>query len=509
MNRARLLSLTVASLLAAASLSAATIHVTTTNPGIAQDGLCSLIEALENANDGAVHGDCTAGSSDVADIVELGSNQTYGLSSVYEDHSTFGPVGLPPISSELTIVGNGSNVQRSFGAGEFLLLAVNGSGDLTVIDLTLRYGDGESAGGLYNLRGRVLLLRARLADNVGEEGAGIKNKEGTTVLIDSEIVNNQANYWVGGIYNDHGTLRVINSTIAGNSSPTHGGGGVFSWCWNTDTTLIGSIVSNNSAVNHGGGIRMKGGGRIVIRGCEITGNSATDSGGGIAIDDGSTLEISDSLIAENNAVGGGGIFLETESQMAMTDCTIADNNATNGSILLVDSSQATVTNSTISDNPAGGVWLNLGGELEMVNTTVTANTGCGLCGPPLPSNATVAATIVDTCDAPGAAVQSNGWNMSMDEACGFEHQTDMLVSNMALSDLGDWGGAHQTRIPLAGSPAIDMGGDDCSRFDQRGYRRPVDGDGDGVAHCDCGAAEYGAAPPPEPHRPGPFSSADD
>jgi hypothetical protein len=45
-----------------------------------------------------------------------------------------------------------------------------------------------------------------------------------------------------------------------------------------------------------------------------------------------------------------------------------------------------------------------------------------------------------------------------------------------------------------------MGGDQCSRFDQRRYLRPVDGDGDGVAHCDCGAVEAGAMPPPGPFR---------
>jgi len=47
-----------------------------------------------------------------------------------------------------------------------------------------------------------------------------------------------------------------------------------------------------------------------------------------------------------------------------------------------------------------------------------------------------------------------------------------------------------------------MGGDQCSRFDQRGYGRPADGDGDGVTHCDCGAVEAGAVPYQPPGVPG-------
>ncbi len=52
------------------SVSAATIPVTTTNPVVAADGQCSLIEAIDNANaDAATHADCPAGSG--ADVIEL------------------------------------------------------------------------------------------------------------------------------------------------------------------------------------------------------------------------------------------------------------------------------------------------------------------------------------------------------------------------------------------------------------------------------------------------------
>jgi len=44
-------------------VAAQTILVTTTDPAVAIDGQCSLIEAIVNANDdAATHGDCPAGS---------------------------------------------------------------------------------------------------------------------------------------------------------------------------------------------------------------------------------------------------------------------------------------------------------------------------------------------------------------------------------------------------------------------------------------------------------------
>ena len=52
---------------------AATINVTTTDPNIVAGSGCSLIEAIENANDttdGSVHTDCTAGDAG-ADTIDL------------------------------------------------------------------------------------------------------------------------------------------------------------------------------------------------------------------------------------------------------------------------------------------------------------------------------------------------------------------------------------------------------------------------------------------------------
>jgi hypothetical protein len=102
---------------------AATITVTTDNPNIISDGQCSLIEAIVNANnDAATHADCAAGSG--ADTIVLPANANVTLSAVYGNtYGQFGdPIGLPPITSQITIEGNGATIARQAGAPAFRLM---------------------------------------------------------------------------------------------------------------------------------------------------------------------------------------------------------------------------------------------------------------------------------------------------------------------------------------------------------------------------------------------------
>ena len=92
---------------------AATITVTTNNPNIIADGQCSLIEAIINANnDAATFPDCAAGSG--ADTIVLPANANVILSAcMTKTYGQFGdPVGLPVITSRITIEGNGATIAR-------------------------------------------------------------------------------------------------------------------------------------------------------------------------------------------------------------------------------------------------------------------------------------------------------------------------------------------------------------------------------------------------------------
>jgi hypothetical protein len=59
-----------------------------------------------------------------------------------------------------------------------------------------------------------------------------------------------------------------------------------------------------------------------------------------------------------------------------------------------------------------------------------------------------------------------------------------------LGPLANNGGPTQTHAVLKGSPAIDRGAvNGCPKTDQRGKRRPQNGDGKGTSRCDVGAYE--------------------
>ena len=116
-------------------------------PAINADGLCALIEAIDNANaDAQTHADCVAGNG--ADSIALPTGSTQSLTAA--DNTTFGPTGLPVITSALTLRGRNSTIRRTSSAPAFRILAVASSGNLTLYSTTVSGG-----------RRRALLWRRR------------------------------------------------------------------------------------------------------------------------------------------------------------------------------------------------------------------------------------------------------------------------------------------------------------------------------------------------------------
>src|SRR5918999_3903478 len=97
---------------------------------------CTLAAAIRSANADSVQGSCSAGSG--ADTLVLGAGSTHTLTTV--EDTTYGPTGLPLVTSTVTIAGNNSTIERGAGAPEFRLLAVGSGGHLALPDLTLTGG---------------------------------------------------------------------------------------------------------------------------------------------------------------------------------------------------------------------------------------------------------------------------------------------------------------------------------------------------------------------------------
>lgn len=322
---------------------AATITVNTNIPGVNADGLCSLNEAILNANANAqVSPDCPAGSG--ADMIVLPTG-TQTLTSAYTNY--FGPTGLPVITSQITIEGNGATISRSKKVPEFRLIAVSSTGDLTLQNMTL--GGALSThyvGGAVLNHGTLTITSSIISGNTAENGGGVFNS-GTLSISDSTTISKNTakliiymgSYNVGGygggIFNS-GILTITDSTITGNKA--YEGGGMFNNAG--AATIANSTISTNSAVpvkfcpskkhcylyggSGAGVLNVFGGDLTVTDNTIITGNKA-NSGGGL-FNYSATLTIENSTVTKNSAKNyGGGVY--NHGSLTVTSSTITGNKA--------------------------------------------------------------------------------------------------------------------------------------------------------------------------------------
>ena len=427
-----------ASLLALVAF-AAPVHAETLNVDagavvVAADGLCSLPEAVHNANADAQvdNADCPAGNGADTIVLAAGSTYTFSVPDPDHDHSA-----LPVVTSTLSILGQGAVIERSAALGcttdgtkdadEFRLIFVE---DLTTSppslrleDVTLRGGCADGSGSEANdggaLRvnaGPLTLVRVTVEDNIAHDKSGglDLNDYRPVSIVDSTFRNNHAGGG-GGAIGGNAPILIEGSTISGNTSAGDGGGGV-GYVGNTYTlTVRNSTISGNSTTGLGGG-GIGSEGDVRVEHSTLVGNSATGPLGGGGIGNAGTLQIKNSLVASNGA-GGDCANLGTFTASGV-------NFDTDGTCAALDGDFTQTT----------GPALDLGALADNGGPTHTH----------LPGAASVALDVADDCD-----------------------QFPDLV--------------HDSAKPFIG-------------MDQRDVLRPQDSDGVGGALCDVGAVEIALTP---------------
>ena len=241
--------------------------------------------------------------------------------------------------------------------------------------------------------------------------------------------------------------------------------------------VLRTIISDNSAGHEGGGIRNDG--IAHVENSTIAHNSSSDGGG---------IENTGSLVVKNSAVifnttdccqPGGGIF-NVGGTVQIVNSTIAKNFAGGGGGGVANfNGQVSITNSTIRENEAprffsvgGGLW-NESGTLQLKNTIVAGNTVDTVGGGP---------------DCFGNII-SLGNNLVGDTgACTIQLQPRDLTGEPGLDDLvgaGEEDSPGSAHYPvLADSAVIDNGNSNaCLKHDQSGHLR--------AGTCDIGAVEFG------------------
>ncbi len=280
-------------LLTAPSLAhAAAITVTTADDVAADDGACSLREAMIAANSdtssGASAGECVAGSG--ADTIVLPAATTFLLTST-----------LPQVITAVAIDGNDSTIDAD-RTGRVLDVASTGS--LTIDATTITGGETTGHGGGILNAGVVTLTGSTVIDNIAGadsgRGGGIRNSDGGSLsLADSVVADNTA--WAGGGISTQalaGPATIERSTISGNSA-TIGGGGLLN---EGTAALVNSTVSGNSVAGFGWGGGVFNSGDLTVSFSTISHNTG-ENGGGLMVNTGpiagATTRLESSIVTDN------------------------------------------------------------------------------------------------------------------------------------------------------------------------------------------------------------------
>ncbi len=222
---------------------------------------CSLINAISAANTNTAIGGCPAGGGH--DTIQL-TGSAYNL-TIPVSPDVRGKNGLPPITSTITINGNGSTIQRT-GASAFRLLHVANRGNLTLDQITLSgglataAGDGRLGGAILS-KGQLLLRNSTVSNNSASYGGGLFSRElsgqtNTITLVNSTLSGNSASYDGGGIFNTFSTLSLHNSTLSGNGAGVIGGG---FYNYASVVSLANTLIANSP---NGGDCGSAGGGAV-------------------------------------------------------------------------------------------------------------------------------------------------------------------------------------------------------------------------------------------------------
>jgi hypothetical protein len=350
------------------------------------------------------------------------------------------------------------------------------------------------------------------------------------------------------------TNSEIGASGAGNqaqgqsTTPGRGGGIYFAPATNATLSVADSRIVSDAVNSLGGGTQGAGvfvggatGSTVNFTRALIDGNIAapitpTDParGDGVYID-GPGATFTDSLITNNTgfvaasgiANEGAGIYVNSSAgAVRLVGTTVASNSFINGGTArsgtgIYNKGTLALLNSTIDGNSAGtgtgGGLRQAGGTATIVNSTFAGNSSGSGGGDSIKQSAgsvTVRGSISDSNgDGCSGTITTGGFNVGSDETCWGTTGTDIGFADINLGALQDNGGDDAggttggdalpvlTREPdLNTSDAIDrIPAGSCTNdssnpltTDQRGYPRPMDGNGDLVDACDSGAIEVPA-----------------
>lgn len=448
--------------------------ITVTDTGLADDassGNCNLYEAILAAEQNVQYDQCPAGGA--SDTIVLAPNAVYQLDTNYNNIWT----GLPNITTDITIEGNGATIQRNpNAAGTFRIFYVESSGSLTIKNAKVRFGaltsfSPEGGAGIYVDAGKLVLDNVVLQTNIANDKSGgslYLNGQFDALIKDSIITTSKA-LTGGGIYAEttsSGKLVIQGGQIAWNSA-NHGAG--IYWYTATATLLVQkALFYENTSLFTGGAIGMQGP-NVTIEDSRFEGNQAATGGGIRCIANALNIKRSNfngnKATYYNDASPGRGGAVSAEANCSSVDIgntTFTKNSAqAAGSVIYGEGKAAGVVRSaTIYDN-LSGVALSATtttGSILLANSIIVGNTG-------------------GDCSFAGTGLKSGGYNIYPANGGGCPSGTNFYLQGNAADLFASygWSGLTSAYIPSANSFVLNkISPADCPaclQDDQWGHER--------------------------------------
>ena len=362
------------------------------------------------------------------------------------------------IAADRKVFINGSGAEKLIISGndQSRIFSIISGASATLNNLSLANGRAAFDGGGILNQGELTIEKVIVRDNrsgSSNAGGGIANDSGGMLVVSNSTVRNNSARTGGGIRNFFDAQMIIrNSIIRQNAALGEDGGGITSF--GGKTLLSYTTINNNTAANSGGGIANTGNSdKLTLTNCAVYGNTATANGGGIY--NSGFLNAGNTTVSGNSAIlDGGGIYNAFETTYLM-NVTIGGNLSRKG----------------------GGVSI-IAGTLIARNTISAQN------------------TVTQSSPDFLGTLTSQGYNLignTSDTIIAGDSTGNLLNVDPLFLPLADNGGATLTRGLQTNSPAVDAGDPaNISAFDQRGFNRASDGNGDGIARADIGAYELGS-----------------
>lgn len=388
---------------------------------------------------------------------------------------------------------DGAEVTTIDGEGNVgYVITLTSGEDVLLRGFTVTGGFGEAGsmgagpgGGMLVEGASITIDNALVTGNAGIEGGGVSIIEGDAIIRESRFENNQALHG-GGLYIQQGNLTVEDSEFESNFASQFGGAMAIFWL--TDATVIDSDFIGNDANSFGGAIyanhaeidfnRLA----IIDNGTAEEGEhggwtTSTFGGGGIYTTS-TNGRINASRVVNNVAFAGTGLYIAGSGTVEVINSLIAENGLVCGcgqGAVYANSSSPVLTNNTIVKN--GGFFgiFTTYNAFPIVRNTIVAGQVNGL-----DSQSPTAGNGLTDIDS--SLLQGNPFAANVGTG-------NIVVEEFPMLD------ADNDFAPTEGSAAINAGDNNAVpadiTTDLLGNARIVNGT------VDIGAIEFGASPPEE------------